>query len=314
MQRIFAFLAVGLLLAGLQPAHAQDTTAPAPAKAAENASTAFRSKEIVFAGKLYSPVKLSVFLPYTAEILTIKGQTGQQVKRDDVLAVYELPIEARMEEKTRLSTAAIKDLEYKLALAEKEIDRLTSKSRELEAMSQRNMTSQQARLMNAKELEVYRREKSSIQEQLALNRDLLSDRVALAVERFGKGAGVGRVPKEGIIKAPTDGYVLWMNPDLRVGAKLPKGAELYKVGKLNPMIIRAQVHEIEALKLRVGMTGEVTFDSLPGKKFTATVSRIPWAPIPAALQQPSYYDIELAIPNPTLELKEGLKGQITITP
>jgi membrane fusion protein, macrolide-specific efflux system len=62
------------------------------------------------------------------------------------------------------------------------------------------------------------------------------------------------------------------------------------------------------------MKAEVTFDSLPGKKYVASVSRIPWAPMPAALQQPSYYEIELTIPNPELELKEGLKGQITIAP
>ena len=96
--------------------------------------------------------------------------------------------------------------------------------------------------------------------------------------------------------------------------KLAKEAELFQVGTLDPMIIRAQVHEIEAQKLKENMAATVTFDSIPGKKYAASVSRIPWAPIPAALQQPSYYDVELTIPNPSLELKEGLKGQIIIQP
>jgi len=311
-----AFLAASLVLAASLTANAQDKAAPAPAGGQPETPerAAFRPADISFSGKLYSPVKLAVFLPFNAKILNLSGQIGQKVKRNDVLATYEIPLETRMDEKTHLSAAAIKELEHKLALADKEIDRLTAKSRELEAMSQRNMASQQSISMNAKEIEVFRKEKIAINEQLALSRDLLSDRVELAEDRFGKGAGVGRMPKDGIVKAPADGYIMWMNPELRTGVKLTKEAELFQVGSLNPMIIRAQVHEIEAQKLKEGQSATVAFDSLPGKQFAATVSRIPWAPMPAALQQPSYYEIELTIPNPDLELKEGLKGQITIKP
>ena len=308
-----ALLAAGIVLSGPCAVLAQAPAVPAAqAESAERAS--FRTADISFSGKLYSPVKLAIFLPYTAKVLTVTGHIGQKVKRGDILATYEVPLETRMDEKTKLSPATIKDLEHKLALADKEIDRLSAKSRELEAMSQRNMTSQQAISMNAKEIEVYRKDKAAVSEQLALTRDLLNDRVELAEDRFGKGAGIGKVPKEGIIKAPSDGYVMWMNPELRAGVKLGREAELFQVGSLNPMIIRAQVHEIEAQKLKEGQSASVTFESIPGKKYTATVSRIPWAPIPAALQQPSYYEIELTIPNPDAELKEGLKVQITIQP
>jgi len=316
MKLCVAFLAAGLVLAGSLAATAEDK-APAPAaggqpETAERAS--FRPTDITFSGKLYSPVKLSVYLPFYSRMVTVSGQIGQKVKRGDILATYEIPLETRMDEKTKLSAANIKDLEYKLAMNDKEIDKFTAKGRELEAMSQHNMASQQALTMNAKEIEVFRKEKIAINEQLSLARDLLSDKVELAEERFGKGAGVGKAPKDGIIKAPADGYIMWMHPELRAGVKLAREAELFQVGSINPMIIRAQVHEIEAQKLKEGQTADVTFDSLPGKKFTATVSRIPWSPLPAALQQPSYYEIELTIPNPDLVLKEGLKGQITVQP
>ncbi|BAH77774.1 hypothetical protein DMR_42830 [Solidesulfovibrio magneticus RS-1] len=310
MIRRAVLLAVGISIFAATVAFAQ--TPAAPAESPERSS--FRPADISFSGKLYSPVKLSVFLPFNAKILTLSGQIGQHVKRGDVLASYEIPLETRMDEKTKLSPANIKELEHKLAVADKEIDRLSAKGRELEAMSQRNMTSQQAISMNAKEIEVVRKEKSAVLEQLSLARDLLTDRVELAEDHFGKGVGIGKVPKDGIIKAPVDGYVMWMNPELRAGVKLAKEAELFQVGLLNPMIIRAQVHEIEAQKLKEGVPAVVTFDSIPGKKFNASVSRIPWAPMPAALQQPSYYEIELTIPNPDAELKEGLKAQITIQP
>lgn len=312
--RVYALLLAASCLLAAVPCSAQDKAAPAPAPAENAAAPSFRPTEINFSGKLYSPVKLSVFLPYNAKITALSSHIGQKVKRGDVLATYEIPLETRMDEKTKLSPANIKDLEHKLANVDKEIDRLSAKANELEAMRQRNMASPQSLTMNTKEIDVFRKEKIAISEQLALAKDLLNDRVELAQEHFGKGAGVGKMPKDGIIKAPIDGFVMWMNPELRGGVKLAKEAELFQVGTLDPMIIRAQVHEIEAQKLKEGMGAIVTFDSIPGKKFNASVSRIPWAPIPAALQQPSYYDIELTIPNPTLELKEGLKGQIVIQP
>jgi multidrug resistance efflux pump len=111
-----------------------------------------------------------------------------------------------------------------------------------------------------------------------------------------------------------DGYVLWINPDLRKGVKLNRDTDLFQVGILDPIVIRAQVHEIEAVRLKLGDKAKVTFDSMPGKEFTATVSRIPWAPLPTSLQQPSYYEIELTLPNPDMSLKEGLKGTVTIVP
>lgn len=49
-----------------------------------------------------------------------------------------------------------------------------------------------------------RKEKSAVLEQLSLARDLLTDRVELAEDHFGKGVGIGKVPKDGIIKAPVD--------------------------------------------------------------------------------------------------------------
>jgi multidrug efflux pump subunit AcrA (membrane-fusion protein) len=313
MQPLVALLIAGCLCLGVLPAKAQDKAPNAPVTSA-NPAESFRSSEITFFGKLYSPLKLSVFLPYTAKIASMTAQIGHKVKRGDILATYEIPLDVRMEQKTNLAPTTIKDLEYRLSVADKELDRLAAKARELTAMSQRNMASQQSLTLNAKEIEVYRKDKTSLNEQLVLAKELLADRTELAEERFGKGVAGGKMPKEGLVRAPSDGYVLWLNPALRQGAILPRETELVQVGTIDPMTIRAQVHEIEAFKIKEGDTATVTFDAFPGRKFTATVARIPWAPIPSALQQPSYYEIELTIANPDLLFKEGLKAQLTIQP
>jgi len=79
---------------------------------------------------------------------------------------------------------------------------------------------------------------------------------------------------------------------------------------MNPMLVRAQAFEIEALQIKLGETAEVSLESLPGRKFQGEVSRISWASLTPGLEQPAYYEVELKVPNPEMELKDGLKAQI----
>jgi hypothetical protein len=81
---------------------------------------------------------------------------------------------------------------------------------------------------------------------------------------------------------------------------------------MDPMIMRAQIHEMEAFRLSLGDKAEITVESLPGRRFVAQVSRTSWTPLTPALEQPSYYEIELTVPNPDIELKDGLKGEILV--
>ncbi|WP_243440115.1 efflux RND transporter periplasmic adaptor subunit [Fundidesulfovibrio soli] len=317
MNKRLTALALALLIAGGEalaqaPQNAGQAQAPAQTQAKPDPSPA--AQEIIFSGKLYSPVKLTVTLPYTSKILTMSANIGQKVKKDEVLLTFDTPLDTRMAEKRSLSLSTVKDLEHQLATTGKDIDRLRVRRKELEVMEKQNMATSQALVQNAQDIEVAEKQRVALQEKLTLERDMAQQRLEQARERFGPKANYGQLPPEGIVKAPIDGYILWINPELRAGVKLSRDVEVFQVGTLDPILIRAQVHEIEALRLKLGDQAKVTFDSLPGKEFTATVSRIPWAPLPSSLQQPSYYEIELTLPNPDYTLKEGLKGLVTIIP
>jgi len=255
-----------------------------------------------------------VQLPYTSQIMSMPVAIGQKVKKDEILATFEIPLETRMSEKRALSLASVKDMEHQLATAGKDIDKLRMKRKELEVMEKQNMATSQALVQNAQEIDVLEKQRVALQEKLSSEREQAQQRLELARERFGPKANFNVLPSEGIVKSPTDGYILWINPELRKGVKLARDVDLFQVGTLDPILIRAQVHEIEALRLKLGDQAKVSFDSIPGKEFVATVSRIPWAPLPTALQQPSYYEIELTLPNADYSLKEGLKAQVTIIP
>jgi hypothetical protein len=81
---------------------------------------------------------------------------------------------------------------------------------------------------------------------------------------------------------------------------------------MDPMVLRGQAFEIEALQVRIGQLAELTLDALPGKKFQAKVTRLSWSSINTGPDQPAYYEIELEVPNPNLDLKEGLKARIVL--
>ena len=80
------------------------------------------------------------------------------------------------------------------------------------------------------------------------------------------------------------------------------------------MIMRCIVHELDAQSLKTGDQCNILFESVPGKEFIGTITSIPLTPIPATLDQPSFYQIELTVPNPDLILKDGFKGEINIIP
>lgn len=92
------------------------------------------------------------------------------------------------------------------------------------------------------------------------------------------------------------------------GSLLPAGATPVSVGQLNPVIIRVPVYEADVNSIAVNDVATVQIPSLQDKEFMATVSEISWASTDMNVGNPSYYTVELTVPNPSLELKPGFKA------
>ena len=54
---------------------------------------------------------------------------------------------------------------------------------------------------------------------------------------------------------------------MREGADLTPLPAAFQVGVMNPMLVRAQAFEIEALQIKLGKKADVTLESLPGRNF-----------------------------------------------
>lgn len=92
--------------------------------------------------------------------------------------------------------------------------------------------------------------------------------------------------------------------------ELPAGSAPVQVGQLNPVLIQVPVYEADISAIKKEDTAEVEIPSLDNKKFAATVSEISWVSTDMNVANPSYYTVELTVPNPDLELKPGFKAVV----
>jgi hypothetical protein len=270
--------------------------------------------ELTFTGKLTCYIKRPVILPLAADIIALNVQPGTRVKEGEVLGRYRLIPESLAALHRRLLAPQILDMQAKMAEITKGMEILENKRNTLLELSRQNMAPAQSLTQVDQEIKSLTKQRSVLQEGMGQAERTRAEEEALARKQLGVGFKSGQIPKEGVLVAPIEGYVVWMHPDLRQGAELGGGTPVLMIGVMDPMLVRAPVHEIEALKLKVGEEADLTIESIPGRKFAARVSRLPWAPPTISLDHPTYYDVEFKVPNPDMVLREGLKATIAVRP
>ena len=270
--------------------------------------------ELKFTGKLFCYLKRPVVLPVAADITALNAQPGQKVKEGEILGRYRLIPEAMQALRQRLLTSQIYDLRARMAEMDKGLTTLENKKNTLTQLSQKNLAPAQSLTQVNEEIQALSKQRGALCDALQQAQRTKKEEEFLLHKQLGVSIQSGHIPREGVLVAPIDGYVVWLFPDLRKGAEIKGGTPVIMIGVMNPMLLRAQVYESEAQKLKVGEEADITLDSLPGKKFTARVSRLPWAPPVVSLEHPTYYNVEFQVANPDLILKEGMKATVTMRP
>lgn len=308
------------------------------------------AEDIVFVGKTYSPEQYVIWSPHAspeemkifeataddikakrgldkeedADVLPVKpftgkmkvqrvlAEIGQQVVTEQPLLTYTFPPEEIQAERRKLSQSDINTLESGLSRINADLRVLNLQLDEFRHRMGNGTVSEQEMKDKIREIEVARLKQRAMQDSIQLEKEMSRGEMELAKAKFGPKASSKYLPPEAYIRSPEKGYVLWVNPELKPGTVLDKKTQMFIVGSMDPLLIRALVHEIKVPKLRVGDTAEVTFESLPGRTFTATISRIPMTADETEAQMPSHFEVDLTLPNPGIFLKEGLKGQLRV--
>jgi len=266
--------------------------------------------EISFNGKVFCSLKRLVDLPFKGVITSVLVRSGERVAPGQALASFRLAPEALLLIQQRLSPPQISDTAVRLAETERNLDVAAAKQQELAKLAVKKLASPQSLEQANHDLQQLTRERTELQNFLRQLRLSAQDDLAVLKSQLGNGVKRGEIPPEGILRAPIGGYIIWIQPELRQGALLEPTPGVFQVGVMDPMLVRAQAFEIEALQIKTGETAEINLESLPGRKFQGQVSRISWSSLTPGLDQPAYYDVELEVANPEMDLKDGLKAQI----
>ena len=266
--------------------------------------------EISFNGKVFCSLKRLVDLPFKGVITSVLVRSGERVAPGQALASFRLAPEALLLIQQRLSPPQISDTAVRLAETERNLDVAAAKQQELAKLAVKKLASPQSLEQANHDLQQLTRERTELQTFLRQLRLSAQDDLAVLKSQLGNGVKRGEIPPEGILRAPIGGYIIWIQPELRQGALLEPTPGVFQVGVMDPMLVRAQAFEIEALQIKTGETAEINLESLPGRKFQGQVSRISWSSLTPGLDQPAYYDVELEVANPEMDLKDGLKAQI----
>jgi multidrug efflux pump subunit AcrA (membrane-fusion protein) len=299
-----ALLMLLLMAAPLPGKEPAVKTAPPPAPPS--------STDLTLSGKLFCSLKRPVIVFFPCEVLEVMAKPGQKVAAGELLARCRLLPEAILQINRRLSPPHIKELEVKLAEVDKNLALVREKSKGLQQLASQKLTSEQSLKQVQQEQQLLGRQRAALQQQLQQEkRQGLDDQTVLR-KQLGQPVSPGHLPQDITLTAPLNGYVVWVHPFFREGAEVKPNEAVFQIGVMNPMILKAQAHEIEAVQLSVGDEAEVSFEALPDRKFRAKISSVYWSPASLAVEQPSYYEVELEVPNPDLVLKEGLKAKIVI--
>lgn len=145
------------------------------------------------------------------------------------------------------------------------------------------------------------------QQELASARAAVATLEAQGASLRAQAAGVGARLAETRIVSPLDGVVLQrrVDPGALVG---PATGPVLTVVATDALRVFVPVTERDAASVRVGMEAEVSVDALPGRTFTARVTRLApgFDPVTRTL------DAEVLIPNPDGALRPGMYGRAVV--
>lgn len=266
----------------------------------------------ILTGKVVTTVTRAIPLPFHAVVDEVLVKPGAPVRKGAPLLRYHLQDEAERALQREVTTGAgtenlrgqVLDLERQLAEAAAQ----RNKARQLAAsgLGSAQASSRQENAVKSlrDRIELLRVTIDKQERNFALRLDELSG-------YFGTPIRAGEtLPVELTLTSPIDGYVLSLDAKVNPGSLLPANSTPVSVGKLDPVLIQVPVYEAEVSGIKEGDAVEVELPSLNDRKFHGTVNEISWISNDMNVSNPSYYTVEVTVPNPELELKPGFKAVV----
>lgn len=262
----------------------------------------------VFQGKVYCYSIYPVQSTFIGEAIEKKAKVGQLVKQGEVL----LKIELTEEDRYSLAKRVDKELfllraQHDVTTLNRELAQLKKKLKDAEELVGSGMAPERSVKDIESEIVFAQNRIQLVNKELAALKRELKNETRMVGQLLGSKAS-GKIPAYAFVRAPVDGYIVWEKPNINVGALV--AGKVFDIGVMDPMIVRTQVYEADTVHINPGDKAEVILEFGPDRIMEATVKSIAWLPVDKKIEAPSYYMVELEIPNPDLTLKEGYKVRV----
>ncbi|THB72148.1 MAG: HlyD family efflux transporter periplasmic adaptor subunit [Desulfobulbaceae bacterium] len=275
-------------------------------------SSSLSAKEtIVFEGKVFYALKRTVVMPFGGKIISVAARAGEAVTQDEVVVRYRIDQNRAAQIGRELLFEELDDLRRYLETEKLKVVHLRRKEQELVRLTEEKLSPPYALERVRMEMKVSLQFIEVLEGRISHVRNLAEKKLAyLRIITGNPSLKSGDIPDRAVLSAPISGVVLSVHPLLVVNSEIPEGTPVFSIGAADTIVVRSLVYERDVVKMKPGDT--VTFfpDSLPESSFSAQISAINYSPVSSDPDKPSYYQVEMAIQNEAVGLREGFKGRV----
>lgn len=266
----------------------------------------------ILTGKVVTTVTRAVPVPFNAVVDDVLVKPGEAIAKGAPLVHYHLQEEAERVLQREVTTgAATEDLKGQVLDLERKLAETAAQRNKARQLAASGLGSAQASNRLEDDVHSLKRRIELLSTTIQKSEKNFAARLEELSGYFGTTIKEGeRLPVTLTLTSPIDGYVLSLDSTLNPGSLLAAGSAPVRVGRLDPVLIQVPVYEAEISGIKAGDAVEVEIPSLNNKKFNGKVNEISWVSSDMSVSNPSYYTVELTVPNPNLELKPGFKAVV----
>lgn len=269
----------------------------------------------ILTGKVVTTVSRAVPVPFNAVVDEVLVKPGDPVSDGSPLMRYTLQDDAgRGLQREMNMGAGTEDLKSQVLSMQRELAVLNADYNKTRHLVASGLGSRQALARLEDSVALLKSRIDLAREMIRKNENNFKARLKELSGYYGEQIREGStLPPMLTLTSPIAGYVLSVAPALNKGQLLMAGMAPIHVGQLNPVLIQVPVYEAEINSIHVGDTAVVEIPSLDNRKFEGIVNEISWISSDMNVANPSYYTVELTVPNPDLILKPGFKAIVRFT-
>lgn len=270
----------------------------------------------ILTGKVIPTVTRPVPVPFNAVIEEVLVRPGERVKDGSPLMRYRLQDEAERQLQREITNGAgTEQLKGQVLDLERELLNLRAERNKTKQLVSTGLGSRQALARQEESLAAIQNRISLLRSTITKTEKNFASRLKELETYFGEPVKEGEtLPETLTLASPIDGYVLSISAALNPGQLIAAGSSPIQVGQLNPVLIHLPVFESDINNIQVGDKALIEIPSLGSKTFEGVVNEISWLSTSMDVSQPSYYNVEVTVPNPDLILKPGFKAIVRFPP